>query len=321
MNIEEYRNAEDFIIDSSFLNFVLNNSDTDNFWYDFIKNKPELSVEIEKAKQLVLLLNKSSQEEVNVNKEKELKKLLYRIDGKQKLISLSRKLVKYAAVVVISITSLFFLSQLDSVKYKTYTSNNTKETVILNDNSEIVLNKNSSIQVSRLYGNFNRKLKLQGEAFFNVSSNKDLKFRVLCRDCSVTVLGTQFNVKTQKYGTGVSVKEGKVSLKSSTTDQASILTINMAAEHYDGNIELQQFDINTYAWKTGEFEFHNNTLSSIAKLLESYYNVSFLIPDIHANTQLSFYVTEMGLNEVLGMIQNLIPQLNYTIKNNLVTIN
>ena len=66
--------------------------------------------------------------------------------------------------------------------------------VHLADGSEVYLNSGSRLSHSRSFGSENRKIKLQGEAYFDVSHN-DMPFVVGTFNGSVTVLGTRFNVR------------------------------------------------------------------------------------------------------------------------------
>ena len=182
---------------------------------------------------------------------------------------LTRRVSKYAAVFIAVVLSLFFLYQFDAVKYKSYSSTHLNQSVFLDDSTNVILNSFSSLQVSRFYGFFNREVKLKGEAFFKVTPNPNKKFQVKCNDCNVTVLGTQFNVNTTPNHTQVSVKEGKVAFTSKAEKQQQILTKKMHASYHVGmGMELHEFDINAFAWESGEFVFNDQALPEILKLLE-----------------------------------------------------
>lgn len=321
MEKRKFNKAEDFIMELSFVDFVLNKSSSNEFWSDFIIRNPDLKVEIEKAEELVTLLNKSTKEDVLVDKDQELDRLLLKIKSQPKIIKLTQKIIKYAALFVVLIASLFFLSQLETIKYKTYQSDDSSTVITLNDNSKIFLNKESNIKVSRLYGIYNRDIKLMGEAFFNVTANKDSKFIVSCSNSKVTVLGTQFNVKTETNKTEVMVKKGRVSLKPLDAESEIILKKQIAGiyDSHNGLFEID-FNINNFAWQSGEFSFNNMSLSEIVDGLGSYYNYTFRLSNNYSKKHLSFHVSKMDIEEVLKLLQELIPDLNYKINDTSITI-
>jgi len=314
--------VEDLVLNDEFSDFILNKSENYQYWEKYINEHPEYSMEFEKAKKIILFLNKNTKEPVNVNKTEELQKLLNRIDKKQRVITLSKRMQKYAAIFILIITSFFFLSLIENVKYKSYETANTNQSIILNDNSEVVLNKNSQVKIHRLYGILNRKVKLEGDAFFKVTPNKKQEFKVACNDCNITVLGTKFDVKTYDTNTQVSVKQGKVLFQANHAfDDEIILTKQMAAAYIAAKgIEEVKYKINDFAWHTGEFEFNNSSLLDITKSLQSYYPVTFVVPAKYHSDSLNLYVSQMDIEQVLNLIQTLLPDLNYTKSNNQIIL-
>ncbi len=81
----------------------------------------------------------------------------------------------------------------------------------LPDGSIVTLNKHSSIEYKEKFTRGNtRAVKLQGEAFFNVTANKEKPFVITVNDVEVKVVGTSFNIKTMNGQTEVIVKTGIV---------------------------------------------------------------------------------------------------------------
>ena len=64
----------------------------------------------------------------------------------------------------------------------------------LPDGSSIWLNAQTTIQYPVSFNKHERKIKLDGEAYFEVAKDKKRPFIVNTKDCSVEVLGTKFNV-------------------------------------------------------------------------------------------------------------------------------
>jgi ferric-dicitrate binding protein FerR (iron transport regulator) len=86
--------------------------------------------------------------------------------------------------------------------------------VELPDHSTVVLNGNSSLRYSRWESNEDRKVWLEGEAFFSVKhTENDNRFVVYTPDSvTIEVLGTQFSVNNRKGNTDVVLREGEVKL-------------------------------------------------------------------------------------------------------------
>ena len=80
----------------------------------------------------------------------------------------------------------------------------------LTDGSVVTIKTGSSIfYPSRFTGN-TRRLKLSGEAFFTVASDKNKPFIISSNDVQITVVGTEFNVKSTEDYTDVIVESGIV---------------------------------------------------------------------------------------------------------------
>jgi ferric-dicitrate binding protein FerR (iron transport regulator) len=81
----------------------------------------------------------------------------------------------------------------------------------LPDGSIVTLNKNSSIEYkAKFTRGTTRAVKLKGEAFFNVTGNKEKPFVITVNDAEIKVVGTSFNIKSINGQTEVIVKTGIV---------------------------------------------------------------------------------------------------------------
>lgn len=103
-------------------------------------------------------------------------------------------------------------------------------TVLLPDNSEVILNGNSSLRYSHSAENGDaREAWLDGEAFFKVEKkNKQQRFIVHLADTlSINVIGTEFNVMKRASGTEIALVSGKIELNVSKNGQsAEIIEMN-----------------------------------------------------------------------------------------------
>jgi len=104
---------------------------------------------------------------------------------------------------------LIFLLRLFVVQQISYQTEAQTMSFRLPDQSRVVLSANSTLSYPKYL--WNRKLQLQGEAYFEVK--KGNKFTVKTDDGSVNVLGTRFLVTEQGDNLIVSCYEGKVSFE------------------------------------------------------------------------------------------------------------
>ena len=68
----------------------------------------------------------------------------------------------------------------------------------MDDGTKIILNRNSRFTYSDAYGTDQRKVNLEGEAYFEVAKNPERPFIVDMGNASIRVLGTTFSVKADK---------------------------------------------------------------------------------------------------------------------------
>lgn len=102
------------------------------------------------------------------------------------------------------------------IMLSTATDNERKE-VTLPDHSKVWLGKNSSIDYPEDFFT-ERKVTLNGEAYFSVTRYEGKTFEVITNDIHIQVLGTEFFVRTDKQGeTEVALASGKIAV----TDRAN----------------------------------------------------------------------------------------------------
>ncbi len=115
-----------------------------------------------------------------------------------------------AAVLVLSISLVYFLSRPNYEVFKT--AYGERQTITLPDNSVVTLNVNSTLKYDPDDFDTNRKLLLEGEAFFQVT--KGAYFEVDTDKGTVKVLGTSFNVIQRNDNLAVQVYTGVVRVNS-----------------------------------------------------------------------------------------------------------
>lgn len=170
--------------------------------------------------------------------------------------------------------------------------------LLLPDGSKVWLNSESSITYPVVFTKQERKVKITGEAYFEVAKDKTKPFRVVTSDMVVEVLGTHFNVKAYADDgpTKTSLLEGSVKI------DKQILKPGEA--FMDGKIVPT--DVNQdVAWKNGIFNFNNQNLTQVMKQLARWYDLEVVYPDGVPHKE---YGGEIGrnlkLNQVLRGLEN-----------------
>ncbi|WP_406826200.1 FecR family protein [Pedobacter sp. KACC 23697] len=155
--------------------------------------------------------------------------------------------------------------------------------VELPDGTKVWLNASSSVVLpANFSSSFERHLKLQGEAYFevakvNTSVNGVLKrkpFIVTVNDKAIEVLGTHFNVRA--YSSEPSLKttllEGSVKVVDGNT--AKKIVPGEQATAVNGLIHINKVDVEeAIAWKNGNFQFSNEGIERIMQDIARWYNI------------------------------------------------
>ena len=134
-----------------------------------------------------------------------------------------------SAAVILLAAGFWFLgspnaSDDDSLLVKT--RHGEQREVLLADGTKIWVNGNSELRYPAAFTSESRTVELVGEAYFDVESNSQKSFVVQTKTANITVLGTEFNVKTDlaTTQTEVIVAEGKVRLASNSNNKKVDLT-------------------------------------------------------------------------------------------------
>jgi ferric-dicitrate binding protein FerR (iron transport regulator) len=156
--------------------------------------------------------------------------------------------------------------------------------LVLSDGSEIWLNSRSKLIYPERFTSGAREVRLEGEGFFKIASDKAHPFIVKTDRLDVVATGTRFNVSAYPDDGWVATTlvEGKVKLQSETKKidcmvEPGQIAYYMNEEH---RISLQKTDTDRHiSWTHGEFQFKEMTLANIAKRLERNFNVVFVFND------------------------------------------
>ena len=158
-----------------------------------------------------------------------------------------------------------------------------KYQVRLPDGSKVWLNSASTLNYPASFTGTERKVKLKGEAYFEIAPNKDVPFRVESDNQIVEVLGTHFNINSydDEVYTTTTLLEGSVKvilngLKSKTSARTKLLKPGEQSltNSSQSGIRIENADTEkAIDWKNGYFKFKNTPIQEIMREVERWYDV------------------------------------------------
>jgi len=143
----------------------------------------------------------------------------------------------------------------------------------LPDGSSVEMNADSKLTYYPLKWRLERKLRFEGEGYFNVKKGK--KFVVISAQGTTQVLGTSFNIYSRDEQYRVTCLTGKVRVNSGKEEQV-ILLPNKHAELEEGKLVItDMFNTeNAIGWMNNQFFFEGRPLKEVIDEIERQYAVT-----------------------------------------------
>jgi len=148
--------------------------------------------------------------------------------------------------------------------------------VILPDGTKVWLNAASHLNFPVYFPNAERRVTLDGEAYFEVKENKDKPFVVHTAHQQIEVLGTHFNVNSYKDDdqTKTTLLEGRIKVSFDRSKQSKVLKPGDQAMQTGNQVAVKQVDVEeSVAWKNGYFQFKDEQIASIMLKIARWYDV------------------------------------------------
>lgn len=174
----------------------------------------------------------------------------------------------------------------------------------LPDGSVVTLNKHSTLAYAKDFNRTTREVKLTGEAFFNVTPDKQKPFDIKVDEVKVHVVGTSFNVKNNAEATEVVVETGvvRVGLVNKAVKVLPNQKVVVRKKDRELKVQRNQDDLYNY-YRTREFVCNNTPLYQLADALSTAYGVKIVIRDERVrNLRWNTTLKEMPLNDILKLI-------------------
>lgn len=146
----------------------------------------------------------------------------------------------------------------------------------LADRTKVWLNSKSELRFPARFAGGEREVYLQGEAFFDVTSDATQPFVVHLSGGKITVLGTRFNV-TDYADEPLSavLTEGRIGFTSAEGEEVRLQPSDRL-EVAGGQMKVEQVDTLLYmSWVNKMFVFDGQTLEEIMRTLARWYDMDF----------------------------------------------
>lgn len=277
-----------------------------------------------------------------INVEKSLKELKERIRAKENAQNQAvesrwkgaylKKAIIAAAVLVGVIfaggnTLKHMISSMNQ-SFMVYTAQGERTKVILPDGTLVWLNACSQVKYSSSLFSSERKVEMEGEAYFEVKKDKHAPFVVNSCGVSTRVLGTKFNIRANKEEEEVvaTLLEGSILIKApepKSQEAKMVPNQQMRVNKATGEMELVKVSDSSEAvwWMEGKLHFEKETFANMAAAFEKQYNVNIVFMDekIKQERFTCDLETKDNIYQILSILR-LTNKFDYEIKNRKILI-
>lgn len=151
--------------------------------------------------------------------------------------------------------------------------------IILPDSTSVWLNSNTKFSYPSVFAMNNRKVNLDGEAYFEVSADRNRPFYVHTSKGEIKVLGTHFNLEAYSNSDvfKTSLFEGKVHIKVKGSN-IYLKPNQMICCHENGKIHLETIhDYDQFRWREGLICIKSARFEDIMKVFTKYFGDSIVV--------------------------------------------
>ncbi|MFD2556660.1 FecR family protein [Sphingobacterium tabacisoli] len=198
--------------------------------------------------------------------------------------------------------------------------------IVLSDGTKVWLNASSSLRYPTVFDSNSRMVQLKGEAYFEVSPNKQKPFIVKTTDnTKVEVLGTHFNINNYANEKTINTTLIEGSVRVQHNNKLAVLKPGMQAR-IDPNKSSGEIAIlhgenidQVLAWKKGVFNFDGSGIEEIMKQLERWYDIEV---NYAGNIPQTRFFGEISREESLSDILNALKEsgIRFKLKERRLTI-
>jgi ferric-dicitrate binding protein FerR (iron transport regulator) len=238
--------------------------------------------------------------------------------GRQKAYRLVGRCLRYAAVGALLVGATYWATIRSVDKPLSANTVNTlyvpagqRVKVTLPDGTEVWMNAKTTLSYPAIFGDSERRVEVDGEAFFDIAKDAERPFIVSTRNVDMQALGTKFNVYSYSNEPFVraSLLEGKLKVyRSHAASKSVLLEANEEVTVHGERMEKTKIaHADYFLWKDGIYSFHNELLIDMLKKLELYYDVKIVVkdPSIYKWEYTGKFRQRDGIDEIIRMIRKI----------------
>lgn len=200
-----------------------------------------------------------------------------------------------------------------------------KRELIFQDGTKIWMNADTKLSYPSNFGLSERRVKLDGEAYFEVASNVRRPFIVEINGVEVRVLGTSFNVEAYDRSSIIEIVliDGKIEFHAGSImkEMSPYQKLIYDKEHKRVQIFNDSNAYNQALWHDKILYFRDATLGEVITTLEYWYDCRFFVTSPAAyERRFSLQTKDVPLRELLNEMQQ-ISDLKFELTENLVRVN
>lgn len=198
-----------------------------------------------------------------------------------------RHVAGYAAAICLNILSTWVVldnrqSPEEHIAYEEFSIPSGQRAMVkLHDGTTVWLNARSTLRYPNRFTSGERKVELDGEAFFEVEHDEQKPFVVSTEKLDIKVLGTKFNVFAYKGRNefNTALLEGSVKIyEREDESKALFMNPNECAELKDNKLVKRPMGNTDFLlWKEGIYAFDDVPFEEIIKKLELYYDIGITV--------------------------------------------
>ena len=201
-----------------------------------------------------------------------------------------------------------------------------KTKLILPDSTLVWLNAGSKIVYSQGFGVKDRHLRLNGEAYFEVTRTGKM-FEVHCKGMDVQVLGTSFNIMAYRDEPAIqtTLVNGRVQVNSDRETGGSIVMepgYQVQLDTLTGKMEMYEVNVaNFVGWKEKLFVFDDENMETMMRKLARWYDVDIVIESPKLRKSVFYGVIRKyeNISKILDMLKKT-QNIDYVIENKRIVI-
>ncbi|MCD8172150.1 MAG: FecR domain-containing protein [Alistipes sp.] len=185
------------------------------------------------------------------------------------------------------------------------------KSIILPDMSLVTVNAGTRLSFPSAFSNDERRVRLNGEAYFDIISDNYHPFIIETKDCEVIVKGTTLNVRSyDDESSEITLLTGQVNVLSNSHSISTELLPGELLEISGPETSKTSIDPTSLpAWSDGLFYFDNIEISKVANQLSRWYGVDIVCAedDKKLAKMSGIFSRNISLDNLITAIENNMP--------------